>query len=54
MPQLAEFDMALQCGVHQLSAAAPSNRGFDDRQRQLGDSQALALDDVRWLQIASP
>ena len=44
MPQLPQFDVALQCRVHELLPAAAPHCRFDDRQRQLGDSQPLPFD----------
>jgi hypothetical protein len=53
-PQLRQFDVALQCRVHQLGAAATSSGGFDNRQRQRRHSQAFALDDVARSQVPPP
>ena len=47
MPQLPQFDVALQCRVHELLPAAAPHCRFDDRQRQLGDSQPLPFDKCR-------
>jgi hypothetical protein len=45
-PELRQFDMALQCRVHQFGAAATSGGGFDNRQRQRRHTQAVTFDDV--------
>jgi hypothetical protein len=36
-PQLRQFDVVLQCGVHQRGAAATSNGRLNDRQWQRRD-----------------
>ena len=50
-PQLRQFDMTLQCRVHQLGAAASSNGRLDDRQWQRRNPQSVSLDDIGGRQI---
>jgi hypothetical protein len=45
-PQVAQVNVALQRRIHQRRPTASSDGGFDDCQGQLGDSQAIAVDDV--------
>lgn len=46
--------MALQCGIHQLGSATAPDRGFNDCQRQCGDSQPVALDHVVRVEVTPP
>jgi len=53
-PKLRQFDVTLQCRVHQLGAAAPSCGGFHNGQRQRRHPQALTFDDVLRIEVPPP
>jgi hypothetical protein len=52
-PKVAQIDVALQGRIHQHGTAATTDGSFNNRERQLGHSQRVSLDDVSPCQVAS-